>query len=116
MNVHDVGWTVGPICLDELVTVMAQYPAFHTWNGWLTPRMDAAAVEKVMAAFEDDPYAADKPPTHEWVGDVLHLTEYDDADPYVEVMVPDEDGLYALGAYSWCWSPDPETTEEEARA
>lgn len=116
MNVHDVGWTTGPICLDELVTVMAQYPTTHTWNGWLIPRMDAAAVEKVLAAFAEDPDTDPKPPTHEWRGDVLHLTEYDGDDPYVEVLVPDEDGLYALGAHSWCWSPDVEATEEEARS
>lgn len=97
----------GPVCLDELVTVEAVYDPHERWNGFLCPRMDRDAVEKVMAAFrqydgETDP----RPPTHRWEGDSLILTQYDGVDGYDETLTPDADGLYALGARSWVWSED----------
>lgn len=105
-------WESGPICLDELVTVFGQYPVNFRWNGWLTPRMDALAVEVVFAALyemgDTDPFTA----THEWAEDgSLIVTEYDGDTPYPEVLQPDEDGLYALGSHAWTWQED---TDPEA--
>lgn len=106
-------WAAGPVCIDELVTVLAQYPTDVRWNGFLCPFMDPVAVNEVMAALQRDP--GDQPsPTHEWRDDgVLIVTEYDGDDAYPEELRPDEDGLYSLGAYSWVWSEDPESTEKE---
>lgn len=97
----------GLICLDELVTVEAVYDPRERWNGFLCPRMDRDAVETVMAALSADADDRDpRPPSHQWDGDVLTLTEYDGEDEYAETLTPDTDGLYALGARSWVWSED----------
>lgn len=97
-------WASGPIAIDEGPTVMGQYPTNFRWNGWLCPHIDPLSVEQVMAWLgemeEDQPS-----PTHEWREDgALLLTEYDGLDAYTEVLEPDADGLYALGAYAWVWS------------
>jgi hypothetical protein len=39
---------------------------------------------------------------------VLILTEYDGDDEYDEILRPDADGRYALGARSWVWTEDDE--------
>jgi hypothetical protein len=101
-------YAAGPICIDELVTVLGQYDPEIRWNGWLCPRIDAGAVEEVMRALASEPsdqYA----PTHGWRQDgALVLIEWDGEDSYVEILEPDEDGLYSLGAHSWVWSVDSE--------
>jgi hypothetical protein len=99
-------YTAGPVCIDEVVTVMGQYDDTR-WNGWLCPRIDAWAVEKVLAAFDRDDLSDQYPPTHGWRADgALVVTEWDGEDPYTAVLLPDEDGLYALGAWAWVWAPD----------
>jgi hypothetical protein len=98
----------GPVRIDELVTVEAVFDPQERWNGWLCPRLDRDAVETVMAAFGEDVGESDPRPTHRWDGDVLTLTEYDGDDEYSETLMPDADGLYALGARSWVWSEDGE--------
>lgn len=107
----EAGFTAGPICLDELVTVMGQYMPRARWNGWLQPVMDPWAVEKVMAAFADDGLTDPAHAQHRWEGETLVLTEFDGDTEYPQHLEPDEDGLYALGASSWTWSED---TEENA--
>lgn len=98
-------YTTGPICLDEVITVLGVYSDAHRWNGWLTPSIDAWSVEAVMAALQVDGY--DQTPTHEWDenGDLV-VIENDGAVTYRETLQADADGLYALGAYGWCWSKD----------
>jgi hypothetical protein len=97
----------GPVCIDDLVTVQAVYDRQERWNGFLCPRMDRDAVETVMAAFGPDDGVSDpRPPSHHWDGDVLPLTQYDGDDEYNETLMPDADGLYALGAREWVWSED----------
>lgn len=101
-------YTTGPICIDELVTVIGEYPVDVRWNGWLVPHIDPLAVEEVMAALQaNEPWDS---PTHEWREDgALVLTEYDGDTSYSEVLLPNEDGLYALGAYAWVWAEDKES-------
>jgi hypothetical protein len=101
-------WNAGPICLDDYVTVFAQY-SNQRWNGWLMPRLDAYGVMQVaerMTGFEfNDEYR------FRWLDDgALELTDASQGEDelYVEVLHPDEDGLYALGAGSWTWSEDPD--------
>ena len=103
----------GPICLDELVTVLAQYDPRQRWNGFLCPRMDALAVVTVIEAMHAD-YADAPfdhlPPTIDWSDDgTLLVTEYDgETAAGTDRLTPDEDGLYALGAHCWVWSEDTE--------
>lgn len=106
-------WTVGPICLDDFVTVLAEYPEDHRWNGWLCPAMDAWSVEVVLAALEADEFN-ERNLRHDWDGDVLVTTEDGDGEDadYVERYEPTADGLYSLGAYAWVWSKDEDEVAE----
>jgi len=97
-----------------MVTVMGQYPLDYTWNGWLTPRMDPHAVETVMHSFakaaEEEP-ALPNSYSHRWEDDgTLVVTETFDEEEWVDVIEPDEDGLYDLGSHSWTWSVDYDPT------
>ena len=97
----------GPVCIDGLVTVEAVYDPQERWNGFLCPRMDRAAVETVMAAFLPNDSEADRrAPSHHWDGEVLTLTQHDGDEEYSETLMPDADGLYALGSREWIWSED----------
>jgi hypothetical protein len=117
---RDGGYVAGPICLDEEVTVLGQYNPRNRWNGWLMPSIDAWSVEQVLAALNSDhDYYLDYGYDHEWLEDgSLKLIErqwlQEDPDNYQpEILRPDEDGLYSLGAGSWVWSEDTENDEEE---
>lgn len=112
---QDGGYVAGPICLDEYVTVQGQYNPRNLWNGWLMPHIDAWSVEKVMRAFEDTD--TDTGYDWEWQEDgslqvIDRQWRLEDPEFFQpEILQPDEDGLYALGAGSWTWSDD---TEEAA--
>jgi hypothetical protein len=108
---------VGPVCLDELVTVVAEYPTDHRWNGWLCPNLDPVGVIAVRDAL-DAAYAAgtdDRAPRIEFVDGDLHVTEFDGDDEYLDVLTPDASGLYSLGAYAWTWSVDHDAARAFAR-
>jgi len=109
--------TVGPVCLDEYLTVLAQYDPTLRWNGWLgSPRFDAWTVEFVLALIEGDGPDADT--SHEWIeGGLLRLVADIGDGPMAEILHPDADGLYALGAYGWVWAQDsqPWTAEHDGR-
>lgn len=79
----------------------------NRWNGWACPAFDRENAERVVAwinrnaeMFNDgDQYRA------EWDGDTVVLWSpsnrnegYED-----ERFSPDEDGLYDIGSYGWCW-------------
>ena len=109
MNIY----TSGPVCIDDLITVMGQFDPRDRWNGWLCPRIDALSAVLVLEAIENDPMN-DGYYGYDWtfddagslvIEDRQYRTEYpDDFKP--EILSPDEDGLYSLGAYGWCWSED----------
>lgn len=107
--------TSGKVCIDDLVTVEAEYDPDVRWNGWLCPRLDAWSCVKVLDALnaehgegENRIYGIDY--TFDEDGAlVLDERQWRDEDPEnykPEVLPPNEDGLYALGAYSWVWSAD----------
>lgn len=106
--------TNGPICIDETLTVLAEYDPRVRWNGWLgSPFLDAWSVEAVFETLRPyDEYndLADFR-MHEWTDDgVLVVITRDTVggviEEFREEIAPNEDGLYALGAYSWIWSED----------
>lgn len=105
---------VGPVCLDELVTVLAEYPTDHRWNGWILPGLDAWSVVKVAEALTEA-YAdtSERAPEIAWVDGDLVVTEYDGDEAYAETIHPNGDGLYGLGAYAWTWSVDHEAARAE---
>lgn len=112
------GYVAGPVCLDTLVTVMGQYNPRDRWNGWLMPAIDAWSVEEVLSKFADD---MDYGYEWEWLEDgSLKLIErqWRDEDPehfQPDILHPDEDGLYGLGAGSWTWSEDEQFYWSDAR-
>lgn len=99
----------GPVRLDETVSVLAQYSPSVRWNGWLIPSMDAWSVETVLTAV-NEPFGGDTTNGYEWEwldDGSLQLTErLHDEEPDTQILHPDEDELYSLGAYSWTWSED----------
>lgn len=100
-------YETGPVCLDEMVSVLGVYHPNLRWNGWLCPSIDAWSVMKVMDALTVE--ESDSQHRYEWLDDgVFKFVEIHDDEEYVELLKPDEDGLYDLGCYSWTWSKDPE--------
>lgn len=96
--------TVGPVCIDDYLTVLAQYDPTLRWNGWLaSPALDAWTVQRVLDVLGDDDQQR-----FEWVdGGALRVTtDCGDGTTYTELLHPDADGLYALGAYGWVWAED----------
>ena len=93
-------WVVGEIGLDEIGPVLAEYPENYRWNGWLQPLLDTWSCEKIL-----EPIAECY--DWEWVealGTWLLVVRQKDDPAYVDVVTPNEDGLYPLGAGSWVWS------------
>lgn len=111
--IEEVDEVTQPMCLDELVTVWGVHNPRHRWNGWATPSIDAWACQLIIEKLsEDDTYR------YEWQDDLsLKTWAVEDEDEleahpeYVEVLRPDSDGLYGLGAFSWTWSEDTEAEE-----
>lgn len=63
---HDI-WDSGPVCLDELLTVMAQYNPGVRWNGWLgDPHFDPWAIEHILTLLNED-QTGETQYTWEWV-------------------------------------------------
>lgn len=102
------------MCLDELVTVQAEYMPRHRWNGWLAcPWIDAWSVVTVLDLINADPYGdADSGYEYDFREDgALMLTDRQyraegGGEDATDTLVPTVDGLYALGAYGWIWSED----------
>jgi hypothetical protein len=90
---HD--WRVGPVSLDGVGQVIAEFDYNYRWNGWLNPLLDAYSVVKVLEEINAS-YGEDDV---KWYG-------YD-----WEWL---DDGLYPLGTYEWTWSEDSDygATEE----
>lgn len=103
-------FTCGPVTFDDEFVVLGQYDDAERWNGWLLPRLDAHSVVAVLEHLNASADVED--PGYDWTfteGDLV-LTDRrylaEDAVGYVpEVVTPNPDGLYPLGAFSWCWYP-----------
>lgn len=116
MTTNDNGWTTGRVCIDELVSVPAQYMPENRWNGFIAaPYIDALSVVMVLEAInaDADTYGEELGGyDFTWDADgALVLTNRQElaetGDAFrPEVIRPDEDGLYALGSYGWVWSED----------
>lgn len=103
--IDEGGWEAGPVCIDDIASVLAQYNPRNRWNGWLCPRMDAWSTMKVMEAVADQ-----QDPSYEWDFDedgTLRVVEtFSDEETYTQVFEPDEDGLYDFYSHNWCWEED----------
>lgn len=99
-------WRVTQVSVGGAAGVLGQWHADVRWNGWLCPSIDALAVEVILTDLAASYAAANDPdaPTWEWADDgTLLVTDNADDAHYTERYEPDADGLYALGAYGWCW-------------
>lgn len=102
-------FTCGPVTLDGELVVLGQYDTDERWNGWLLPRLDAHSVVAVLDHL--NAFADAETGDYDWTFDAdgaliltdrLYLAEQ--GVEYVpEVLTPNPDGLYPLGAFSWCW-------------
>lgn len=111
MTFTDTTVTTGPIALDTLPPVMAVYTPGHRWNGFIArPYIDAfsavTTLETINAETFDGPcYEFDFDTDGSLIVTDLH---YVDEPGYAdEVYEPNEDGLYCLGAFGWCWTEAP---------
>lgn len=79
------------------------------WNGWAIPGFTRDVAQQIADYLNAAP--GDGGVRCEWgAGDALYVTENKGTkDEYTERAGPD-DGLYWIGAYSWCW-----TEKEEAQ-
>jgi hypothetical protein len=107
-------WAAGPICLDDMITVIGQYPNGYYWNGFLIPAIDPLACVETLEALNASYAEMGRPEdglAWRWLEDgrleVTDLSTATEADgPWVETYSPDADGLYGLGAYGWTWQED----------
>lgn len=101
----DLTYTAGPMTVDGGETVvLGQWSTDLRWNGWITPDLDAWTVEAVLAALASQPDWEENGYSHEWVDGDLVLRDHSYPEEGPEVLSPDADGLYDLGAFRWCWS------------
>ncbi|MCL8251352.1 hypothetical protein AERO_08145 [Aeromicrobium fastidiosum] len=109
--------TVGLVSLDgQPPAVLGQYDEFERWNGWLCPWLDPLAVVTVIDVLNS--HAIDELEyQYDWRDDgALLLTDCqnEDEDGYEpQVLLPDSDGLYQLGAESWIWSAEADAPYPE---
>lgn len=97
--------TSGPVSIDDTFEFFAQYPRLR-WNGWVMPSFDAWSVQQIIETL-----AMDQPEYYRltWRDDLsLEFTQLDGEDEYTDIIEPDEDGLYAVGAGSWTWQENPD--------
>ncbi|MDN5892876.1 MAG: hypothetical protein L0H93_02520 [Nocardioides sp.] len=104
----------GPVDLDGLGGLggrwLAQYDPTHRWNGWIAcPAFDAYTVVDILEAINRDSPDGD---LNRWcfaddgtLALVEVAAEAEDPTTYrPEVIAPDDDGLYRIGASGWVWS------------
>jgi len=93
---------------------VAQVADGFTWHGFAVPRFTRDVVAAIVA--DNDTLAAGCPPgTVEQVrlrGDLVEIVDAPGTpDERVEVLRPDADGRYRIGAYRWCWETTDPTHE-----
>lgn len=115
----------GPVCLDEYLSVMAQYNPGLRWNGWLaSPHFDPWTIEFILSRLNEEELQYE----WEWVMDdtfpggdytdyvmlkVVDLNakrEWEEWDEATGDFEPtyfdcDEDGLFEVN-FGWVWSED----------
>lgn len=108
-------YETGLVSLDgQAPVVWAVYDPDERWNGFLRPRLDAWSVVEVLAALNAEPvdglpvaYRYDWSPTGDLLlWDLLYESEVGEDAYEPEVVAPDEDGLYSLGASAWVWTEE----------
>jgi hypothetical protein len=100
-----MSYEVGPVTLDGMVTVLAQYDPAVRWNGWLSPSLDALGAVTVLETINAlDP--GDPGYWYDFVDEMLHVRDRTDEFAEIDSYEPDADGLYPLGECAWIWSAD----------
>ncbi|MGH3737568.1 MAG: hypothetical protein ACRDT6_18460 [Micromonosporaceae bacterium] len=101
-----VRWAPALVAIDDL---LGPYPAQvrigRTWNGWAIPRFSREVCERIAA--DTQRLAGVMPGAVEVVrvaGNRVRITRDGDPGGWVEVVEPDLDGMYGVGAMAWTWS------------
>lgn len=103
---HEPTWEWDWITVDEGdLIIYAQYRTDYRWNGWLCPRMtweQALAVVGKLMLDASDYYRVEM----RGAGVIAIIRSEDGYEEHPEdadVYAPDADGMYHIGAMSWCW-------------
>lgn len=75
------------------------------WNGWSCPMFERKIVIEILEKMKE----FDNLEYHFINDTLIYKLENDD---FEETLTPNEQGLYSLGAWSWCWS---EISEDELK-
>ena len=76
------------------------------WNGWVCPRFTREVAEQYVADHMALNVLTDDDPRLVWEGDTIVIKHHPSSEWDDEIIEPDADGMYAIGAFSWCWSED----------
>ncbi|MEV6527151.1 hypothetical protein AB0M43_34995 [Longispora sp. NPDC051575] len=102
----DAGHVPATLDLDVLGPFDGQILKGYSWNGWAIPAFDLPTVRAIGQAIAGQAAGPDLVTVVE-IGDDATVTLVEEAGTAHEhrtVIEPDADGLYGLGAWSWCWS------------
>jgi len=101
-------WNKGQVSLDGFGPYPAEVDQDQRWNGFAIPRFTRDVAERIVREICSDGDDTTYTEWH-WEGDVMVIgvdpEAYDEPSPD-ERFEPDSDGMYAIGAWSWCWDDE----------
>lgn len=108
----DPEWTPALVAIDDLLgPYPTQVRVGRTWNGWAIPRFTREVAARIAA--DTQRLASDSlsgPVEMVYVvGDQVRITHHSDNEELVE---PDQDGMYGVGAGAWTWSVVDDTAAD----
>lgn len=100
-------WTAARVAVDELLgPYPAQIATNLAWNGWAVPRFTLDVAQRIAHDTQTLAAAATRGEieTVHVTGDRVEIVrENHRGGDTVEVVEPDQDGRYRIGAMAWAW-------------
>jgi hypothetical protein len=118
------------VCADDVHAYEALVDESDRWNGWLSPRFTLEVVKKMAADMQvylkrhgysdQEQLVVVEAPGYTGLYEGMDEDEHDDVPAAVvmkiswlyafdepktctQIITPDKDGLYSVGAWEWCW-------------
>jgi hypothetical protein len=95
-------WHAGKVAGDWAEAEYEALIADHRWNGWAVPRFSRQVVDQIISGINADTEDAGEGPYLYWTTSGSLVIDTNEGEE-VEVLDPDPEGLYPLGAWAWCW-------------